>query len=253
MDTQRDFESVSSSSPDLATGENSRRSFLKRSALGSVPALLALNTFAQAGHKSKAPKMTGYTGVPSDQAQAEAAKMSSLPSLFPGWNDRNFQEIRNDENTHVAELLYVLGSSARPKPTFQFLEASTPGQFVALALAFENTGVGAYLQAGYFINNRTYGFVANQIALVEAYHSGYLNTLANSPIVPNANHYANGLSVVQIVTAVTPFIVSLNGGPTPGYQDVQSDANDVNILNFALLLEFLEQEFYNTNVPKFFG
>lgn len=53
----------------------------------------------------------------------------------------------------------------------------------------------------------------------------------------------------DIVTAVTPFVASLNGGPDPS----GTLSSDTDILNVALLLEFLEAEFYNTNVPKFYG
>ncbi len=247
MKMLHDSEGHGSTETDPQVNDASRRSFLKRSALGTVPALLGVAGLAQAGEKKKPIATGGPSLVMTDAVRA------SIPSLYPGWNARNFREIQADENSHAAELLTVLGTDARPKPTFQGLVSSNIQQFVAMSQMFENTGVGAYLQAGYFIKDKTYGFVANQIALVEAYHSGYLNTLANSPIVPNGNHYANGLSVAQIVAAVGPLIVSLNGGPPAGYQDVQSDANDINILNFALLLEFLEQEFYNINVPRFFG
>jgi hypothetical protein len=46
-----------------------------------------------------------------------------------------------------------------------------------------------------------------------------------------------------------PFIASLNGGPDP----TKPLRNDTDILNFALLLEYLEASFYNANVPKFYG
>ncbi len=45
-----------------------------------------------------------------------------------------------------------------------------------------------------------------------------------------------------------PFIKSLNGGSDPS-KPLQ---NDIDILNFALLLEYLEATFYDTNVPRFY-
>ncbi|MBF6589080.1 MAG: ferritin-like domain-containing protein [Ktedonobacterales bacterium] len=56
------------------------------------------------------------------------------------------------------------------------------------------------------------------------------------------------MAQADIVAAASPFIASLNGGADPS----KPLSNDLDILNFALLLEFLEADFYNANVPKFF-
>ena len=104
-----------------------------------------------------------------------------------------------------------------------------------------------------YLNNPGYLSLAARIGGVEAYHSGYLNALANLPtLVPDGSPFLflEPLTPQGVVADLTPFIASLNGGPTPGYQvGVRSDANDIAILNFAYVLELLECTFYVTNVP----
>jgi len=144
-----------------------------------------------------------------------------------------FESIQEHENAHVAALLSVLGNKARPEPVFQNLEQPTFKDFLQVAQALENVGVGAYLGAAPAIFSRAYLAAAGSIAFIEARHAGFLNNVAGSPI--------------------TAGIKNLNGGPPVDYDSTNfSDANDIAILNFALALEFLEAEFYNINVPKFF-
>lgn len=211
-----------------------RRSFLRSAAsLAAVPALVAVTA-----------------------SQSHAAS-GSIPSLYPGWNARNFKEIQNDEDHHVVFLQTVitsLGGIPRPQPTFKNLKPPTIQAFIMLSQAFENTGVGAYQAAAPLIYNPGVLIGAADIAFVEAYHSGYLNTLLNTPIVPGGSPFSFALSVPEIVSRVSPYIASLNGGPDPSSElsATPSPQNDLAILNFALLLEFLEKQYYDINVPRFF-
>jgi hypothetical protein len=169
-----------------------------------------------------------------------------------------FFEIRADENTHVEFLLAALGADARPKPTFQGLEQKTFSDFAKVSQSLENTGCGAYLGALAFIQSREYVTAAGSIALIEARHAGYLNTLegdnlSGNALADNADvHFEMPLTAEQVDTLAGPFIANLNGGPPVTYAETESAANDIAILNFALALEYLEQEFYNTNYPKYF-
>jgi hypothetical protein len=170
---------------------------------------------------------------------------------------RDFQDIQRHENAHVAYLLDALGDQARPEPNFQNLEQATFNDLVAVTRALENTGVGAYLGALPVINSRDIIAVAGSVAQIEARHAGWINTFSGTNITRNLfgeeQSFERRLTINEVVNSASPFIADLNGGPDLTFDSTPSDDNDIAILNFALALEFLEAEFYNINVPKFFG
>jgi hypothetical protein len=216
--------------------ETSRRSFLGRGlAAAAVPAAVLASSSTSKAAVSKSP----------------------YPEYYSGQNQRNFVEIQTDEYTHVQILVAAiesLGGTPRPLPTFKGITINNAQTFLQTAVALENTGVHAYFGAAGAIQNPNVLAVAASIAFVEAYHSGYLNTLADMPLIPNGLTYATPYTVAQVVAAASPFIVNLNdnGEFPPTFSSVKSPANDIAILNFALLLEFLEAEFYFYSVPKVF-
>ena len=145
----------------------------------------------------------------------------------------------------------------RPMPVFQNLEQSTVHAFAVLARTFENTGVGADLGALPVLASTTAGQAyvpaAGSIALIEGRHSGFLNTLLDLSIVENITGNISSFDVPltpqQVVSSVSPFVVDLNGGPP--LIPAGGLTNPIDVLNFALALEYLEAEFYNINVPNF--
>jgi hypothetical protein len=158
-----------------------------------------------------------------------------------------FHEIRKDEDTHVSFLKTALGSAARPKPTFKDLKQQYRANFINLAQTFENVGVGAYLMAAPAISDKGYLAAAGSILTIEARHAGYLNSLLGKPLSTNGS-FDKPIAQSTIVSDVMPFIKSLNGGSDPS----KPLKNDIDILNFALLLEYLEATFYDINVPCFY-
>jgi len=161
-----------------------------------------------------------------------------------------FKEIMDDEAQHVSffeAALKKAGAPVRPKPTFKGLVQSNQSDFIRMSGILENTGVAAFLMAMPAISDRNYVAAAASIVTIEARHAGFVNALLDKPL-SESGAFDKPTSHAELIKAVSPFIESLNGGPDP------ADAlnNDTVILNFALLLEHLEAEFYRVNVPKFF-
>lgn len=225
----------------------------------------APSSFDPVSRRSFLPRLIGSAAVPmlclsatlSAKAEPRAAKAEPRGYGTQPVSKRDkgvravLRSIQKHENDHVDFLEMALGDLARPKPTFQGLNAGSYGQFIELTMAFENTGVGAYLGAAPVINNPDYLAAAGSIMTVEARHAGWVNVYLNDPITLNDASFEVPLTPEQVLAAVSPYVADLNGGPDLTYSDTPSDENDIDILNFALALEYLEAEFYNINVPKY--
>jgi hypothetical protein len=242
----------------------SRRSFLQRSAGVAVAAPGIVLALAGKGH----------AGKPAKQPPPQP-----LPNLFPRENKNIFFEILQDEENHITQLSilsdFVSGTNPA-RPTFKNLVPSTVQQFVQMAAIIENGGVGSYLQGLNAISpggHHDYFLTAAGITAVEAQHTGFLNALLNKPIAPtalaNENQPGiatpippqtiidaiNGLGVIDNLNDFAPFFTPYNTAfdfpvaNPPG----ADDANDQHIINFSLVLEFLEVEFYRQNLEAFFN
>ncbi len=196
-----------------------------------------------------------------------------------------FGDIMKDEDTHVAYLNAAIpanGGTARPAPTFDTTQSvwNPPdiATFYALAVALENTGTGAYTYATqYLISVPTVLVAAASIGLVEGRHAGFLNVLTGRPILtdptpglndqtdPTGKTFATlpgGPDMAQevpqapstVVQRAQLFLVNvnLNGGPAVPPDDFSGQGPvPFTVLNYALLLEYLEKTWYDRNVPKF--
>ncbi len=200
-----------------------------------------------------------YRGGALAAAGALAGSVTGLPTSVSaqglgGGTRLNFLDIQKHENDHVAFLLGALGAAARPMPMFQNLLQPNRRAFYEVSQDLENTGVGAYLGAAPAIFSPQILAAAGSIALIEGRHAGWLNTLVDDRLTTNVlgaeQSFEQALTIAQVVANASPFIANLNGPPLT-FSSTPSPANDIDILNFALALEFLEAAFYNANVPQF--
>ncbi len=231
---------------EATTRSLSRRTLFRRTVISGA-ALVPLSALAVFSSNHAATPTVIHSAVV-NQAHQQPEPAPNHAQYHSEQTAAYFTEIMNDENSHVQFLQKALSSSARPKPTFQKLTQTNTNSFITLSRTFENVGVGAYLMAAPAISDKKYLAAAGSILTIEARHAGFLDSLSGVALSSNGA-FDKPLSQSDIVTAVTPFIASLNGGPNPS----GTLANDTDILNFALLLEFLEAEFYNNNVPTLYG
>jgi hypothetical protein len=179
-----------------------------------------------------------------------ASSVGTVATVAPDTIKNAFREIMADEASHVGFFEAALknaGAPVPPKPTFKGLERSNQCDFIAMSGTLENTGVAAFLMAMPAIKNRKYLEAAESIVTIEARHAGFVNALLARPL-SESGAFDKPISHGELLKAVSPFIESLNGGPDPA----AALDNDTAILNFALLLEHLEADFYRLNVPRLF-
>ncbi len=224
-----------------------RRIFLGRSIAGVALIAPAGLLVACGGAQTSATTTTATTNTTSSPTTAAAQQGSVLALSAPIDNKAAFTEIMNDENQHVEFLKSALKGAARPKPTFQKLQQADVQSFANMAQTLENVGVGAYLMAVPAITSKETLASAASILTIEARHAGFINALLQKPLSPNGA-FDKPMTQAEIVTAASPFIASLNSGVDPAH----TLKTDEDILNFALLLEYLEAEFYSANVTKLF-
>ena len=195
-----------------------------------------------------------------------------------------FKDIMTDEDSHVAFLNAAItnaGGTPRPAPTFDTTQSvwnpADVNTFYELAVALENTGTGAYTYATrYLVSVPDVLVAAASIGLVEGRHAGFLNVLTGRPILtdptPGLNDKSdpstktfttlNGGTTAdfaqevpqapsEVLTRAQPFLVNvnLNGGAAPPSDTFPGGVFEV--LNYALLLEYLEKTWYDRNVPRF--
>lgn len=218
------FDEIINVDPEFTDRINPRRevirnmaSFGKKVTLASLP--FFLNTLFTKAYGATAP--TDVNGVLNyaltlEYLEAEYyTKGVAAPNLIPAGRPLGaITTIRDHENAHVKFLKQVLGDKAVSKPTFDFTAGGTFANvfsdydtFLALAQAFEDTGVRAYKgQAGILVGNRVVLTAALQIHSVEARHASHIRQMrrARGGAAANQKPWITGANDSGIGAVVDP-------------------------------------------------
>ena len=119
------------------------------------------------------------------------------------------ETIRDHEAIHADTLAAVvqdLGGEPVAEPQFDFGTAvQEPAEFIATAVALEDTGVAAYAGAAPFIENENLVPPALSIHSVEARHASYLRVLDRQ--IPFPEPFDETLSRSEVLEIASQFIV----------------------------------------------
>ena len=177
--------------------------------LGTVPAALAALSTEAFGQGRLPAVVNGVLNFALRLEYLEAEFYNrgvATSGLIPTADLQIFQTIQAHENAHVEYLRNALGASARPKPTFDFTAGNGSGTgpfatvftsyatFMAVAQAFEDTGVRAYKgQAPSLLPYKDVLQAALTIHSVEARHAAEIRRLrgAFSDNEPNEGWITN--------------------------------------------------------------
>ncbi|WP_437918161.1 ferritin-like domain-containing protein [Sphingobacterium sp. LRF_L2] len=188
------FDTISQVDPDFNDRISPRRaairnmlSFGKKVSLAAVPLVFAdLLKKAYGQTPTDVNSVLNYA-LTLEYLEAEFyTKGAAATGLIPsGKPTAAIQTIRDHEIAHVNFLKQVLGDQAVSKPTFDFTAGGTFSTvftdydtFLALAQAFEDTGVRAYKgQAGLLKGNQIVLTAALQIHAVEARHASHIRQM----------------------------------------------------------------------------
>jgi rubrerythrin len=192
------------------------------------------------------------------------------------------------EAAHVEALSATvrdLGGTPVEEATYDF-GYGTPSEFLGVARALENTGVAAYAGAAPDIVDNAILAAAAGIHSVEARHAGFLNLLNGDSPFPAAVDEAD--SMAEVLEVAGGFVTDSGGemegnsggemegdsggemesdsggemgddsgdgmegetSPTPD-RKTEDGTTDVDVLNYALTLEHLENAFYREGLETF--
>jgi rubrerythrin len=167
--------------------------------------------------------------------------------------------LRAHEAAHVDALSATvedLGGTPVGEGEYDF-GYETPSEFLGVAQALENTGVAAYAGAAPQVVNNDILAAAAGIHSVEARHASFLNLVNGDVPYPAGVDEAKSIDeVLEIaggfVTSEVDPAVYETGDDRPARDRTADDGvSDVDVLNYALTLEHLENAFYREGLAAF--
>ena len=153
-------------------------------AVASVPVFLASLARSAFANHTATPTQVLQFATTLEYLEAEFYNIGMATNgLIPTADRTIFATIQDHENRHVAFLVNALGASAPAKPTFDFTAGGQLNpfgdyaQFLALAQAFEDTGVRAYKGGAPVLVGTQFLTPALTIHSVEARHAAEVRRL----------------------------------------------------------------------------
>jgi rubrerythrin len=167
--------------------------------------------------------------------------------------------LRAHEAAHVDALSATvkdLGGTPVGEGEYEFGYESA-SEFLGVAQALENTGIAAYAGAApQVVNNDILG-VAAGIHSVEARHAAFLNLLNGDLPFPDGVDQAKTIDEVLeiagqfVTTEIDPSVYETSGDRPAPDRTADDGTSDVEVLNYALTLEHLENAFYRDGLAAF--
>ncbi|WP_237560322.1 ferritin-like domain-containing protein [Halolamina sediminis] len=180
---------------------------------------------------------------------------ATIRTAVPGY----LATVRDHEKAHVDALtatIESLGGDPVAEGSYEF-GYTTASEFFAVAQALENTGVAAYAGAAPQIVDNGLLTVAAGIHSVEARHASFLNVVNGDQPFPDAVDEAKSIDEVLgiaggfVTSEVDPSVYELREYRPVHDRKRPDDTSDLDVLNYALTLEHLENAFYRDGIAEF--